>query len=453
MEKSPATPGGHLLGPLMLSWRTMLGSLWFLPTLIVTSSLVLAVALVEAGVHWGNDFADGWPLLLGASAEGARAMLSAIATSMATVAGVVFSITIVALSLASSQYSPRVLASFMSDRTTQGALGVFVGTFTYCLVVMRTIRSQDEGGGFVPSLAVAVGVALALCGVGVLIYFIHHVASSIAVSSVLERVGDETARAIDRLFPDPVGREASVAAAVPALPSVWVTVTAPRSGYLVAVHDQALLSFALESERVVRFVHRMGDFVVEDQPLAWLSGDAPPSPKEIRRLRSAVIIGRRRTVEQDAPYGFQQLVDIALRALSPGVNDPTTACMCLNQLTRLWVRLAARRMPSPYRSEKGRLQLVLPGPSFERVFRDSFEPIVQSAGGSTAVWESLLRAIEAMDPVVQERERRMLLEQAASMLKAGIEAGIGMAEPRRRLSAWATTLCQDVRRAGNALAA
>lgn len=449
-----ATPGGRLFEPLKLLWQTMLASLWFLPTLIVASSLLLAVALVEVSVQWGNGYADHWPMLLSASAEGARGMLSAIATSMATVAGVVFSITIVALSLASSQYSPRVLTSFMSDRATQGALGVFVGTFTYCLVVMRTIRSPDEGGGFVPALAVVAGVALALCGVGVLIYFIHHVASSITVSSLLERIGDDTVRSIDRLFPDPVGREAPVTAVAPALPSAWQVVTAHRSGYLMAIHDQALLSFALESGRVVRFTHCMGDFVVEDQPLAYLSGEAEPSSKEIRRLRSAVIIGQRRTVEQDAPYGFQQLVDIALRALSPGVNDPTTACMCLDQLTRLWVRLAGRRMPSPNRSAEGRLRLVLPGPSFERVFRDSFEPIVQSAGGSTAVWESLLRAVDALDGVVKERERRMLLQEAASMLRAGIDASVCLADPHRRLSELATQLYQNVRRAGGpALAA
>ncbi|MGE5864799.1 MAG: DUF2254 family protein, partial [Rhizobacter sp.] len=136
---------------LRLIWLRLLGSLWFVPTLVTAGCMSLAVGLVEAGTWVEIDLARDWPLLFGAGANAARSMLSAIATSMITVAGVVFSVTIVALSLASSQYSPRVLRNFMGDRPTQLVLGVFVGIFAYCLVVLRTIRSMDEGDGFMPS--------------------------------------------------------------------------------------------------------------------------------------------------------------------------------------------------------------------------------------------------------------------------------------------------------------
>lgn len=164
-------------------WIRLRSSLWFAPSLIVAASLVLAAALVEVQGSGSDELAEEWPRLLGASADGSREMLSAVATSMITVAGVVFSITVVALSLASSQYSPRILRHFMRDRTTQLVVGVFMGIFAYCLVVLRTIRGSDEFT-FIPSIAVVGGMAYVLVAIGFLIYFIHHVANSIQASAI-----------------------------------------------------------------------------------------------------------------------------------------------------------------------------------------------------------------------------------------------------------------------------
>jgi uncharacterized membrane protein len=175
------------------------------PTLIVAVSIVLAVALIEVDSSGSNLWLARWPRLFGANAAGARGMLSTISGSMMTVVGITFSMTLVTLVLASSQYTSRILRNFMRDRATQVVLGIFAGVFTYCLIVLRTIRAGDEGG-FVPSLAVSLGVVLAIGGIGVLIFFIHHIASSIQASIIIASVADETMVVVDRLFPGTLGQ-------------------------------------------------------------------------------------------------------------------------------------------------------------------------------------------------------------------------------------------------------
>ena len=216
-------------------WLALKSSRWFVPSLMLCGAVLAAIGLVELQPVFDIEFAKHWPRLFGAGVEDSRSMLSAVATSMITVAGVMFSITIVALSLATSLYSPRVLRNFMSDCPTQVVLGPFVAIFAYCLIVLLTIRGPQEGSAFVPSLAVLGGVVLTFVRVFVLVYFVHHVASSIQVSSILERIADETKDAIDRLFPDDVGRSGAGAERQEHSHSErdWHDIAAPRTGYLV----------------------------------------------------------------------------------------------------------------------------------------------------------------------------------------------------------------------------
>ena len=185
--------------------NTLRSSFWFVPSLMVAISIVLATVLVEAESAVSDRWLAQWPRLFGAGAEGARQMLSTLAGSMMSVMGVTFSMTLVALALASSQYTSRILRNFMGSRATQSTLGIFAGIFTYCLIVLRTIRGGDEGA-FVPSLAVFFGFVMALGGVGALMFFIHHIASSIQASSIIASVAQETIAAIDRLFPEKLGQ-------------------------------------------------------------------------------------------------------------------------------------------------------------------------------------------------------------------------------------------------------
>src|SRR5664279_4837155 len=186
-------------------WSSLRGSFWFVPSVIVAVSIALAVGLVAMDSTGSQPWMARWPRLFGSGAAGARGMLSTIAGSMMTVVGVTFSMTLVTLALASSQYTSRILRNFMRDRVTQVVLGIFAGIFTYCLLVLRTIRGGDERE-FIPSLAVSFGVVLAIGGISVLIFFIHHIASSIQASNIIASVAAETLVAVDRLFPEKLGQ-------------------------------------------------------------------------------------------------------------------------------------------------------------------------------------------------------------------------------------------------------
>lgn len=392
-------------------WIRLRSSLWFVPALILAGSIGGAAWLVDMEGWISNEAAQAWPRLLGASAEGSRGMLSAIATSMMTVAGVVFSITMVALSLASSQFSPRILRNFMRDRITQIVLGVFVGVFAYCLVVLRAIRGGDDGG-FIPSLAVLGAMGYVLVAIALLIYFIHHVADSIQASTILAHIASDTRAAIDRLFPEGVGQPASATAAVKEdAPKSWTPVMGRRSGYVIGIDGDAMLEFAATRDTVV-CLPQNGHFVVEGAPLMKLGGVVEVTREEADKLLSWVSIGRQRTVEQDAAYGIQQLVDMAVKALSPGINDPTTACMCIDQLSALLARLASRRTPDPHRVKDGHLRVIAPAPNFAEMVALSFGAIVRHSRGDLEVLARALAAFSVICDATDDHSRRLDVAEA-----------------------------------------
>lgn len=411
-------------------WLTLRTSLWFVPAAMVLAAVVLALVLVELEGLVADDLASRLPRLFGAGAEGSRGMLTAIATSMATVAGVVFSVTIVALSQASSQYSPRVLRHFMSDRPTQVVLGTFVAVFAYCLIVLRTIRGGDEDG-FVPSLAVLGGIVMAFVGIGLLIYFIHHVASSIQVSSIIDRIQADTRDAIDRLFPaaigDDAGGDTSPQALAAGLPSHWCSIVADRSGYVLAIEPDALLDAAERLDIVLRVVPRVGEFVAEGQPLLQLPAPALPAGLDEARLREAVALASERDVRQDAPFGLQQLVDVGLRALSPSLHDPTTAVACIDRVGALLLRLTARRIPSRWRARGGHLRLVIDGPGYAEMVEIGLGALTHHAGPHPEVHRRLVGVMEQLwratsDPARREALGHRLRAHEQRLAAAGLPA-------------------------------
>jgi uncharacterized membrane protein len=402
------------LAALLLALRE---SFWFIPSLALLAGVLLGAGLVELDAALEAELGGRWPRLFGAGAEGARGTLAAIAGSMITVAGVVFSVTIVALSLAASAYSPRVLRTFMHDRPTQIAFGVFVGIFAYCLVVLRTVRAADHAGaGFVPSLAVFGALVLALLGVWVLVYFIHHVALAIQVSTILERIAAETRDAIERLFPQQLGEGEDDAAEEPPGERAWRALPALRSGYIVTVDARGLLAFARERGAVLRMELGVGEFAVESLPLAYLAGGSARPQDDAAALDALYTLGTERSVEQDAAFGIQQIVDVATRALSPGVNDPSTAAMCADHLGALLVRLARRRMPSRLRAEGGELRVIARAPSFERLAALAFEPLTRYARGKPEVLAALERAARAVQSAAPPRRAAVISTLLAEVL-------------------------------------
>ncbi len=415
-------------------WGNLRDSFWFVPALIVAGSLVLAVALIDADSTGSKTWLARWPRLFGAGAAGARGMLSTIAGSMMTVVGVTFSMTLVALALASSQYTSRILRNFMRDRVTQVVLGIFAGIFTYCLIVLRTIRGGEEGA-FVPSLAVTGGVVLAIGGIGALIFFIHHIASSIQASSIVASVADETREAIDRLFPGALGQDPGTADGPPAA-SVrpegnWQAVPVKGVGYIQSVDNAALLRLARELPSIVRMERGIGEFAIPGTPLASLALDGPPDQATVAALQAAYSLHRHRTVEQDAAFGIRQIVDMALRALSPGINDTTTAVMCVDHLAAILAQLASRAIPAPQRYENGELRVIAIGPTFASLAAEAFDQIRDSGSGNVAILLRMLDAVEIIGSLTGNPGRRRVLREHAQWLA---EAGERTLEsPRDRV--------------------
>jgi uncharacterized membrane protein len=425
-------------------WQEVRSSFWFLPAVIVLGAVGLATVLIGVDATVGLPVVERWPLLFGAGAAGSRGLLTAVASSMITVAGVVFSVTIVALSLTSSQYTSRVLRNFMRDRINQMVLGVFVGIFAYCLVVLRAIRGGDEGA-FVPSLAVLVGLILAFVGIGYLIFFIHHISMSIQASSIIPAVAEETIAAVDHLFPQGVGDdveedadgELAMAHAEPA----WSAVPSQKTGYIESIDGDSLMVFARVRRTILRMERGIGEFVVEGTPLisvapGELDGDATDE------LNAGYVISRHRTVEQDASFGIRQLVDIAMKALSPGINDTTTAVMCVDYLAAILVRLASRRFATARRLYEGQLRVIARGLSFASLLAEAFDQIRQNAAGNVTVLTRLLQALEIIAGPTAHIGRREALWQQADLIAAVAEQTITSPHDRAGVKAAMLRLSQ-----------
>ncbi len=417
-------------------WQQIRSSFWFVPAAIVLGAVVLATVLIAVDATVDLNFVGHWPLFFGAGAAGARGLLATVAGSMITVAGVVFSITLVALSLTSSQYTSRVIRIFMRDRLNQVVLGVFVGIFAYCLVVLRTIHGGDEGG-FVPSLAVMAGLILAFVGIAFLIHFIHHIAVSIQASSIIATTARETIAAVDHLFPKELGEDGDEEADGSRWMSLanqpWSDVPARKTGYIEIVDADALLDVARERGTILRMERGIGEFVIEGAPLASVVDPGGLDDETTAEINAAYVISRQRTVETDAGFGIRQIVDIAMKALSPGINDTTTAVMCVDYLAAILVRLAARRIAVSPRLDQGKLRVIARGPSFESLVAEAFDQIRQNAAGNVAIMSRMLGALQTIASLTASPSRRRVLREQVQWIAELAERTIESPHDRARV--------------------
>ncbi len=399
----------------------------------------LAVMLAVGGVELDKFMAEGWLQHLGwiysGGAEGASLLLGTVAGSMIAIAGTVFSMTLVALSLASSQLGPRLLRNFMRDTANQVVLGTFVATFVYCLLVLRTIRRVDEVA-FVPHLAVSIGVLLAIVSIGVLIYFIHHVSVSVQADEVVAQVGREMVDGIDRLFPGHLGKpasEASSATGEASLPAAFAREARPvgalEDGYLQQIAAEALMDLAAEKDLLLRLECRPGHYLVKDRPIVMVWPADRVTESLVEEVNAAFVFGDQRTATQDVEFSFHQLVEIAVRALSPGINDPFTAIACVDRLGSGLCRLAERDIPSGHRFDAhGRLRLVAPESSFADIVDTSLNQIRQSARSNPAVAIRMLDAIAQIATHVRHAQDAACLHRHAGMIIRGAREAVPEAE-------------------------
>lgn len=410
-------------------WEMLRTSYWFVPGLMVIGAAALSFGLVELDDAISKTVRPGWAF--GGAPAGAREVLSTIAGSVITVAGVTFSITIAALTLASSQFGPRLLRNFLRDTGNQIVLGTFISTFIYCLLVLRTVRGEDNESSFVPHISVSVGVALAVASIGVLIYFIHHVSVSIQADQIIAAASTELDKAVDRLFPKKFGKSPPLPDLQPdeqqyleRFDRLGKEIIANRSGFVQAIDADSLMEIATGHDIVIHLLRRPGDFVVDGDELARIRPREPVDEELAHRIEEVFILGVERTPTQDVLFAVEQLVEIAVRALSPSTNDPFTAISCLDRLGVALSHMVQRELPSAYRyDDEGWLRIIAEPVTYGQVVDAAFDEIRRYARGSVSVTIQMLETIGRIARYAEsDSQRAALLRQAQMIARASEES-------------------------------
>ncbi|MDQ8193088.1 DUF2254 domain-containing protein [Coraliomargarita sp. SDUM461004] len=367
----------------LLIFRRITQSFWFIPTGLFLFAILIAFVLTGTD-HWIglSQKIDHVDWLYANSPDGARAVLSTIAGSMITVAGVLISTTVVVLTLASQQYGPRLVKNFIEDRPSQIVIGSFAACFIYSILVMRNIRSGEIE--FVPQLSILVAVLSAVICIGMMIYFIHHISIAIQVQSIMERVHNDLDGLVEAVFPEnlsqaletPGNQLDSEVVAKKLANKTLSAVNTTRPGYLQAVRSERLIKFAQENSLVVKLLVQPGSFLIKNEQLCQALAEQSLSQDAIDSLLSCFVFGRFPTCEQDILFPIKQLEEMAIRALSPGINDPHTAIECIDYLATSLRAIALRPFPSPYRADpQGELRVISPVHNFEKILRVAFQQI------------------------------------------------------------------------------
>ncbi len=423
------------------TWYRLQASFWFLPAITATAAVLLSLATVavDRGGYLYTDGAVQWWIYRG-GADGARTVLSVIAGSMITVAGVVFSITIVVLSLASSQFGPRLVRNFMNVKANQMVLGTFVATFIYGILVLRTVDAT-ESEKFIPHFSVTVAVALSLLSLGVLIYFIHYISESIQAQNIIARVRNDLDDAVERLFPERLGQGHDLSEPIrreyeipPGCDRDVCQVKAMQSGYLQAVDNKALMRIAVEEDLLVHLDYRPGNFITREHVLVTIWPGKKVDEKLSKKINKIFILGPERTLEQDVEFAISQLVEIAVRALSPGINDPITAMTCIDWLGAILCQLADRRMPPSHRfDEQNTLRVIAKPVSFEGIVDAAFDMIRQNSVSIPSVSIHLLETITTVANRATRKSDRTALLRQADMIAHGCKRELRVEDDRRDL--------------------
>jgi uncharacterized membrane protein len=392
-------------------WENVRASLWFLPGVLVVLCIALAAGTIHGDQRLAARDSEAIPFLFSGTADAARTMLSTIASSLLTVLSIAFSLTMVALQQASSQFSPRVLRSVTSSRVNQTVVGVYSGTFIYALLILRTIRGEHSPAPFVPALSVTSAVLLALVCITMLVYFIHHVSLSLQVSEVIKRLHDELIEHFEQRFAKPLvcdDEPAHEQAAETSEQAEHGQVRAREGGFVRRI-DLGLADVRAE-HTTVWLTAKVGEFV----PRGGLLASIDPADGALGdKVRNAYIFDSERSHAQDPLFDVRQLVDIGLRALSPGVNDPTTAEYVLRQLGDALCLLASRQVPArTYVAKPGRVRVIVAGPGWDTFVEGAFSQLRRACRADFDVTRCLLEVLMSLgeQTVTQDRASAVRLQ-------------------------------------------
>lgn len=414
-----------------------LTSYWFIPLLCAAGAIALALIAGWLDELSASGRVPALPFFRRASASGTRAILSTIAGSSISVAGIVFSISMVVLSMASSQFGPRLLPNFFRRNSTQVVFGAFLATFLTALIVL--VQMTDAGSGAeLHSYAVALSFALAVASFGLLVYFLHSVTTFIQVPRIIDEVACDLAATLTRETTagpepgDPQENAASADDAFARLNSDAREVEATRGGYIQALDVAGVLELAAERDLYVRFLHRPGQYVAAGEPLARAAPAARVEDEIAGALRRLFVIGVQRNNSQDVEFALDQLVEIALRALSPGVNDPFTAINCIDRLGDALSILAERRFPPEVRRDrKGHARVLAVADTDEGILDAAFNPLRQHGCSNAAVAIRLLECITSLARRSSRASMKRALRDHAGRIREACGRGIAAASDLR----------------------
>lgn len=389
------------------------------------SALLVAVIMPETDMLLAGELPNWFEM----APTTARSTLTSITGAMFSLLGVVFSITVVALSITTSQLGPRLLRNFLKDSITQVTLGLCVGTATYCLLLLRRIDEFD-GTVFVPRLSLTLATLLAVGTLIAIIFFIHRITHSIQASNVVSDVARDIDDAIDRLYPEPIGSDGDQEERPEESPmklrdlamgdGPGTIVLSAREGYLQAVDAEGLMTCATQNDWVIQLLVTPGDFIYEGTPLAVVVNEKEVEERLQARLQQSFLVGNLRTPRQDIICAINELVEVALRALSPGINDPFTAIACLDRLTGSLRRLALRKPPVSERNdEAGDLRVLVKHQTFADAVDAALHPIRRHANDSTMVKLHLFVGIESLADVAKTNSHLDILKTHADLVHEG----------------------------------
>ncbi len=442
-------------------WRreALRTNLWFVPVIetIVIAMLFVVTYTIDRVAYNGLIRLPSW--VLSGTADSARVILATVAAAIITVVGIVFSITIVVLTLASTQFGPRMLRNFVRDRGTQVALGAFVASFCYATITLVSVGGGPHGD-FVPHLSITVALVLTLTNVAVLIYFLNHVASMIqlpvVIAGIAATLNAEIAAQNHGALPTEAERGPSSADLLKRLAESGAPIRTPRSGYLQVIRIETLVKVASKAGAVVQLPYRPGHFLVAGQVMAWVW---PPSAAEVvgASLEIGHIAGAYRTLPQDISFGVDQLVEIALRALSPAVNDTFTGMTCVDWIADGLCRISTSWQPQRIRRDaQGEIRVIANQPDWDRLVQRAFATIRQAANGMPAI---MIRQLDALVEIIEQtpdRTRRTILIRQAEAIQRANWATVADISDRddvtRRYETVIALLCPDTSRADQATA-
>ncbi len=400
-----------------VSWRA---NLWLIPSLTVAAALLVFIVAqgIDRADYDGSLALPRW-LDQGSAADG-RSLLSATAGAIITTLGLVLSITVLTLSIAASQFGQRLLRRYMRDRGTQVCIGIFAATFVFSLLTLLSVTSRPNEKEFVPWLSIWISTTGALTCIAVLIYYINHVALSIQVNNVLADLSGDFRWAINQ-------NQGPIPARRVSIPSVRsdLTLLSPTTGYVQSINYQALVSAAAEAGAVVRLESQPGQFVVQGSVLAVAQGDRLSQTHllEDEFGREVIRIGVRRTLLQDPEFAIAQIVEIALRAMSPGVNDPNTAVTCVNWLADSLRVLAQNPAGNPaHLDSQGNLRVIEKVNDFERIVSTAYGAIRQVARNSPMLTIAMLNSISLIAPFVTTAAEQEALHNQVRLAHEGLAA-------------------------------